>query len=99
MEKKKEKKVKFYKIKEFCGQMVVTALQQWNVLNAREGFPGDAVVKNPPASAGALSSVPGWEASLEKEWQPTPVFLPRKSHGHGAWQPTVQGVTQELDMT
>ena len=22
----------------------------------------------------------GWEDSLEKEWQPTPVFLPGKSH-------------------
>ena len=23
----------------------------------------------------------GWEDLLEKEWQPTPVFLPGKSHG------------------
>ena len=23
----------------------------------------------------------GWEDALEKEWQPTPVFLPRKFHG------------------
>ena len=23
----------------------------------------------------------GWEDPLEKEWQPTPVFLPGKSHG------------------
>ena len=24
---------------------------------------------------------PGWEDHLEKEWQPTVVFLPEKSHG------------------
>ena len=23
----------------------------------------------------------GWEDPLEKKWQPTPVFLPGKSHG------------------
>ena len=23
----------------------------------------------------------GWEDPLKKEWQPTPVFLPGKSHG------------------
>ena len=26
----------------------------------------------------------GWEDPLEKEWQPTPVFLPRESHGQGS---------------
>ena len=27
-------------------------------------------------------SIPGgWEDALEKGWQPTPLFLPRKSHG------------------
>ena len=42
--------------------MVVTALRQWNVLNASE-VPGDSVVKNPPASAGAWRSIPGWGRS------------------------------------
>ena len=23
----------------------------------------------------------GWEAPLRRKWQPTPVFLPEKSHG------------------
>ena len=23
----------------------------------------------------------GWEGSLERKWQPTPIFLPGKSHG------------------
>ena len=39
--------------------MVVIALQQQNALNASEGLPGDSVVKNPPASAGASGSIPG----------------------------------------
>ena len=30
------------------------------------GFPGDAVVKNPPASAGDTGSTLGWEDPLEK---------------------------------
>ena len=41
------------------------------------------VVKNLLANAGYVkdaSSIPGLEDPLEKEWQPTPVFLPRESH-------------------
>ena len=36
--------------------------------------------------------------SWRRKWQPTPVFLPRKSHGQRSLQATVHGVT-ELDMT
>jgi len=32
-----------------------------------------------------------------REWQPTPIMLPEKSHG--AWQVTVHGCLKELDMT
>ena len=32
-----------------------------------QGFPGDSVVKNLPASAGDVGSIPGWEDDLEKE--------------------------------
>ena len=54
-----------------------------------EGFPGGSVVKHLPASAGeAVGSlrreVPWW-----RKWQPTPVFLPGKSHG----QRTLVGYT------
>ena len=31
------------------------------------GFPGDAVVKNPPANAGDTGSIPGSEDPLEKK--------------------------------
>ena len=30
-------------------------------------FPGDAVVKNPPANAGDTGSILGWEDPLEEE--------------------------------
>ena len=33
-----------------------------------------------------------------REWQPTAVFLPRKSH-RGAWWATVHRVTEESDST
>ena len=45
------------------------------------GFPGGAVVKNPPANAGDkrdTGSMPGLERF---PWQLTLVFLPEKSHG------------------
>ena len=31
------------------------------------GFPGDSVVKNPPASAGDMGLIPRWEGALEEE--------------------------------
>ena len=56
------------------------------------GFPGVSVVKNLPACAGDMSLFPGSERCLvEKKWQPTPVFLPGKSHeqriltGYSPW--------------
>ena len=35
-----------------------------------------------------------WEDPLEKEWQPTPVFLPGESHGQRSWQAIVHGVVK-----
>ena len=51
------------------------------------GFLGDSVVRNPPANAGDMGSIPG----SRKEWQPTPVFSHGKSHeqrrlaGYSPW--------------
>ena len=47
------------------------------------GFPGGSVVKNSPANAGDVGSIPGWVGKIcwRRKWQPTPVFLPGKSHG------------------
>ena len=39
------------------------------------------MVKNLPAKAGDLSLILGGKDPLEKEMEPTPVFLPGKSHG------------------
>ena len=48
------------------------------------GFPGGSVVKNLPDTAGGMrdaSSISGSGRSAGRKWQPTPVFLPGKSHG------------------
>jgi len=40
-------------------------------------FPDDSVVKNPPAKQETwVGKIP-----CRRAWQPTPVFLPGKSHG------------------
>ena len=44
------------------------------------GFPGGSVGKNPYTSAGDEGLIPGSGRS-EKEWQPTPGFLPGEFHG------------------
>ena len=49
------------------------------------GFPGGSVVRNPPSAAGDardMGSDP-WVRKLpwRRKWEPTPVFLPGKSHG------------------
>ena len=62
-----------------------------------EGFPGRSVVKNPPTNAGISWWFRGQRVCLQcrrpefnpwfgkspwrRKWQPTPVFLPGKSHG------------------
>ena len=58
--------------------------EKWHGLSkliSDRGFPGDLVLKNPPANAGDVGSIPGWGRSPEGQWQPTPVFLPGTSHG------------------
>ena len=52
------------------------------LLSLLGGFPGDWVVKNLPANAGDMDSIPGLRRSPgEEKWQPAPVFLLGKSHG------------------
>ena len=46
------------------------------------GFPGSSVVKKLPANTGDIGSIPGsGRFPWIRKWQPTPVFLPGKSHG------------------
>ena len=45
------------------------------------------MVKNPPANAGDARDADqslGQEDPWKKKWQPTPIFLPGKSHGRGS---------------
>ena len=49
------------------------------------GFPASSVVKNLPANAGDADSILGsGRFPWRKKWQPTPVFLPGKSHGQSS---------------
>ena len=41
----------------------------------------------------------GWEDPLEKEWLPTPVFLPGEFHGPRSWVVYSPQVRKELDMS
>ena len=55
------------------------------------GFPGGSSGKESACSAEHQGLIPGLGRSLEKKWQPTPVFLPGESHrqrsleGHKPW--------------
>ena len=52
-----------------------------HVYNGIVGFPGGSGIKNPPANAGDAGLIPGSGRSLwSGKGQPTPVFLPGKSH-------------------
>ena len=51
-------------------------------LRDREGFPGAALAKKPPANAGDTDSTPGSGRSPRRRaQQPAPVLLPGESHG------------------
>ena len=52
------------------------------------------MVKNLPANEGDLGSVPELEDSLEKEMEPTPVFLPGESHRQRSLAATVHVVVR-----
>jgi len=56
---------------------IACGIKQYTTL----AFPGDSVVKSLPAMQEMRVGSLGWEDPLEKEWQPTPVFLPEKTHG------------------
>ena len=55
------------------------------------------MVKNPPAGAGDTASISESEDPLEKQ-QPTPVFLPGKSHGQRSLAGYSSRDHKELDM-
>ena len=62
-------------------------------------FPSDSVLKNPPANAGDVGSIPGSGRSPRGgNGNPLQYFLPGESHGQRSQRTTVYGVT-ELDTT
>ena len=64
------------------------------------GFPGGSEVKNPPASAGDMCSIPESRRSPEgKNGNPLQYSRLRNLMDRGAWWATVHGVTEESDRT
>ena len=61
------------------------------------GFPGDSVVKNPPANAGDAGSIPGSGRSPGGgNGNPLQCSCLENSMDRGAWQATVHGVPKSL---
>ena len=59
----------------------------------QEGFLAGSMVKNLPAMRETWIQSLGQEDPLEREWQPTPVFLPGEwTEDRGAWRAVVYGV-------
>ena len=63
-------------------------------------FPGSSEVRVSACSAGELGLIPGLGRSPGwRKWQPTPVFLPGKSHGQRSLVGYTPQGSKELDMT
>ena len=59
-----------------------------------------SVIKNPPANAGDVASIPGWGRSPgEGNGNPLQYSCLGDPTDRGTWWVTVHGVTQESDMT
>ena len=64
------------------------------------GFPGDSVVKNPPANAGDMGSLTGsGRFPGEGNGNPLPYSCLGNSMDRAAWWAAVPGVAKELDST
>ena len=62
------------------------------------GFPGGLVVKNLPANAGDMGSIPGSGRSPgEGNGNPLPYSCLENPMDRGAWRVTAHGVTKESD--
>jgi len=77
-----------------CGKAYLTSC------SSNYGFPGDSVVKNPPASAGDVGSIPVLGRSPGEGNDNTFQYSHLgNSRDRGAWWATVHGVTKESDLT
>ena len=62
------------------------------------GFPGDSMVKNLPAIAGDMGSIPGWgRSSGEGNGNTLQYPCLENPMDRGAWRAMVHGVTKESD--
>ena len=63
------------------------------------------MVKNLPANAGDVGSIPGSGRSPGEEWLPSPVFLPGESHGqrshvgYSSWGCKESDTTDSLEVS
>ena len=65
-----------------------------------KGFPGGSVVKNPPANAGDVGSIPGSERPPgEGNGNPLQYSCMGNPMDRGAWWAVVHGVAKESDTT
>ena len=65
-----------------------------------EGFPGDSVVKNLPANAGDMGSIPpSGRSSGEGNGIPLQYSCLGNPMDRGAWWATVHGISKGLDTT
>ena len=55
--------------------------------------------KKSACNAGDAGSIPGQEDPMRRNWQPTPVFLPEKSHGQRSLTSSNPWGRKESDMT
>ena len=63
------------------------------------GLPSGSDGKESACNAGDLGSIPDQEDPLRRKWQPTPVFLPGKSHGERSLVDYSLWGCKESDMT
>ena len=73
--------------------------KQYNLIHTYWGFPGSSVVKNPPANAGDVGSIPELGRSPEEGNGNTPGLLPGDSHGQWRLVGYSPWGRQESDMT
>ena len=72
----------------------------YTCLYTHQGFPGGSVVKNPPANAEDMGSIPGLRRYPEEEnGNPLQYSCLGNPMDRRAWQATVHGITKELDIT
>jgi len=65
------------------------------------GFPDGSAVKKFARNAADSGLIPGWVRKIlwRSKWQPTPVFLPEKSHGQRSLAGYCPQGHKELDTT